>query len=65
VGNVWEWTELDPDDRPPSAPESVWVLGGSFRHPCVKDQHIARTSVSDSGGRYDCLGFRCVLDPEE
>jgi len=58
VGNVWEWCE--PDDRLP-APEggSAWVFGGSFRHPCVKDGVIARSSVA-TGNSYEYLGFRCA-----
>ena len=58
VGNVWEWCETDP--RLP-APEggSAWVFGGSFRHPCVKDGVIARSSVA-TGNSYEYLGFRCA-----
>jgi len=60
VGNVWEWTEADPNAQQPD-PDSSWVFGGSFRHRCVVDGHIARTSVS-SFNAYDYLGFRCAAD---
>ncbi len=58
LGNVWEWTE-NQDEMPSPEPGYFWVLGGSFRHPCVKNGHIARTDVSEHGA-YPYLGFRCV-----
>ena len=62
VGNVWEWTE--PDARLPPDPESAWVMGGSFRHPCSVAGHIPRTAVSVAKS-YEYLGFRCALSPDE
>ena len=61
VGNVWEWTEIDPRGAAPQCEGSVWVYGGSYLHPCEKNGHIARTAVS-SRKSYPYLGFRCVRD---
>ena len=58
LGNVWEWTENHEGVKPPE-PGYFWVMGGSFRHPCVKDGKVARTGVSEMGA-YPYLGFRCV-----
>jgi hypothetical protein len=58
VGNVWEWCEPDPRLPPPES-GAAWVFGGSFRHPCVKDGVIARSSVA-TGNSYQYLGFRCA-----
>lgn len=60
VGNVWEWTVEDPRVKSPD-PGYAWVMGGSYRHSCVKDGHIARASVSQSSS-YGYLGFRCACD---
>lgn len=59
VGNVWEWTLADPR-QPPSDQDSSWVFGGSYRHPCVTNNAIARTTVRSSNS-YLYLGFRCAL----
>ncbi len=58
MGNVWEWTERH-DEMPSPEPGYFWVMGGSFKHPCVKNGHIARTDVSEYGV-YPYLGFRCA-----
>jgi formylglycine-generating enzyme required for sulfatase activity len=58
IGNVWEWTEPHEGMTSPE-PGYFWVMGGSFRHPCVKNGKIARTGVSEMGA-YPYLGFRCV-----
>lgn len=59
VGNVWEWTEVDTRLAAP-ADGFAWVFGGSFRHACQVDGHIARSAVSVQKG-YEYLGFRCAL----
>ncbi|HEX2569824.1 MAG TPA: bifunctional serine/threonine-protein kinase/formylglycine-generating enzyme family protein [Polyangia bacterium] len=61
IGNVWEWTEPDPDVKVAPAEGYAWVMGGSYRHACVQDGHIARTQVSIYKA-YDYLGFRCAMD---
>lgn len=61
VGNVWEWTEPDPEAKQAPAEGYAWVMGGSYRHACVQDGHIARTQVSIYKA-YDYLGFRCAAD---
>lgn len=58
VGNVWEWTETDEQDRPPED-GYVWVFGGSFRHDCQPSERMARNSVRASNA-YAYLGFRCA-----
>lgn len=58
MGNVWEWTEND-EAMPPSEPGYFWVMGGSFRYSCVKNDNIARTDMSEHGA-YPYLGFRCA-----
>lgn len=60
VGNVWEWTETEPQLP---APEEgfAWVFGGSFRHACTRDGAIARSSVA-VGNSYEYLGFRCAAN---
>ncbi len=63
VGNTWEWTELDPRIEP-QEPGAVWVLGGSYCHPCTKNGAIARTSISQRKS-YLYLGFRCALGEKE
>lgn len=58
IGNTWEWTE--PDPRLPRPDDGfAWVFGGSFRHPCERDGHIARSSVAMANS-YGYLGFRCA-----
>jgi serine/threonine protein kinase len=59
-GNVWEWTV---DDARMPHPESgyAWVFGGSFKHRCDQEGHLARTSVA-AGKSYEYLGFRCATD---
>jgi formylglycine-generating enzyme required for sulfatase activity len=64
VGNVWEWTEPDPQAKLAPAEGYAWVLGGSYRHACVQEGHIARTQVSIYKA-YDYLGFRCAADLPE
>jgi formylglycine-generating enzyme required for sulfatase activity len=63
VGNVWEWTELDPR-LSAQEPGTTWVLGGSYAHPCAKGEAIARSAVSLRKS-YLYLGFRCALGDEE
>ena len=58
LGNVWEWTENHEGMKSPEHGYH-WVMGGSFRHPCVKNGKIARTDVSENGA-YPYLGFRCA-----
>ncbi len=62
VGNVWEWTELDPQSRCPESRR--FVFGGSYRHACEKDGYIAQTTVPVDSSSW-VLGFRCVMDGEE
>ena len=63
VGNVWEWTVPDHRARAPDD-GYTWVMGGSFKHPCVKEERIAWTSVSIESA-YGYLGFRCALSVEQ
>jgi formylglycine-generating enzyme required for sulfatase activity len=60
VGNIWEWTDADPNDE---APDSgyTWVFGGSFKHACQQNGGIARTNVNTNNS-YAYLGFRCASD---
>jgi serine/threonine protein kinase len=60
IGNVWEWTTPDHRVTPPDR-GYAWVIGGSYKHPCEKNGHIARTSVSEESA-YGYLGFRCAID---
>lgn len=61
VGNVWEWTAPEPESTLAPAEGYAWVMGGSYRHACAQDGHIARTQVSMYKA-YDYLGFRCAAD---
>jgi serine/threonine-protein kinase len=61
LGNVWEWTAVDPRYAP-AEPGYHYVMGGSFRHACMADQgFIPQTTVSEYG-EYLYLGFRCARD---
>jgi hypothetical protein len=60
VGNVWEWT-VDDARAPHPEPGYAWVMGGSFKHRCEQEGHLARTSVA-VGKSYEYLGFRCAAD---
>lgn len=61
VGNVWEWTEVDDRVHRPPPRGYSWAWGGSYRHPCVKEGHVARTEVAMAKG-FTFLGFRCARD---
>lgn len=61
LGNVWEWTAVDPRYAP-AEPGYHYVMGGSFRHMCMADEgFIPQTTVSEYG-EYLYLGFRCARD---
>lgn len=61
LGNVWEWTEVDPRFAPTERGYH-YVMGGSYRHSCRADEGvIPQTSVSEYG-EYLYLGFRCARD---
>ena len=59
VGNVWEWTVSQALAAFPDTNDHTWVMGGSFRHPCMKDGVIARNEVAIDNA-YLYLGFRCA-----
>ncbi len=64
LGNVWEWTEVDPRLSPPE-PDSLYVMGGSFRHHCQAEEGILPRTTVGQHGEYLYLGFRCAMDPGE
>ncbi len=59
LGNVWEWSELVPEDLP-SAEGQVWSFGGSYRHDCKDSRGVVRKPVLEKKA-YGYLGFRCAM----
>ncbi|MGQ0508798.1 MAG: protein kinase domain-containing protein [Myxococcaceae bacterium] len=59
LGNVWEWTEIDPSVIEKPEEGYAWVFGGSFCHSCVDNNAIPRRSVNEDKD-YLYLGFRCA-----
>ena len=60
VGNVWEWTD-DGGGFQELEPGYAWVFGGSYRHECVIDGAISRSTLLKVN-RYAYVGFRCARD---
>lgn len=59
IGNVWEWTSGGDSHVDEAIPDTAWAYGGSFRHECAPEGHIARVEIqADNSFAY--VGFRCA-----
>jgi hypothetical protein len=63
LGNVWEWTEVDPR-LPLPEQDAHYVMGGSFRHTCRAEEGVLPRTTVGKYGEYLYLGFRCTRNKE-
>lgn len=61
LGNVWEWTERSAGASPEET-ERYFVMGASFKHPCLLEQGALPASEVSASAAYQYLGFRCARD---